>query len=453
MPSLSRLLPQKSFFLVISAFCILVFWLTQRTSIIEAPTPLSSDYHTHVGDQQGLLSSDTLPCRHLPGAEDVLVILKTGATEFEDKLPIHLNTTLRCYPNYLIFSDWAETYEGIDILDALEFVSPQLKESHQDFGLYRRLHRHGGRAAIRSSERSGPISRPQGAMGKPENAGWKLDKWKFLPMVNRTLHEYPAMKWYVFVETDTYILWQTLLNYLNVLDWTKPYYIGGQIWIGNILFAHGGTGFAVSRPALEAVVSMFATDQKGWEDFTNSQWAGDCVLGKAFADAQAPLTQAWPIWQNDDIGFMNYARDDNARRLWCKPTVSYHHLSPAAVEDMWLFEQGWIERTGGDTSKYLHHKDVFREYVLPRVQQSRWDWDNHCDVDQGPVHSLNECRVVCEAIDACVQYQLDNEFRCRTTSIPNLGEWSRGVDSGWIYERMQRFYDEQEPCHGEQWIT
>jgi hypothetical protein len=34
-----------------------------------------------------------------------------------------------------------------------------------------------------------------------------------------------------------------------------------------------------------------------------------------------------------------------------------------------------------------------------------------------------------------------------------MGEWSRGVDSGWIYERMQRFYNEQERCRGEEWIT
>jgi hypothetical protein len=40
-----------------------------------------------------------------------------------------------------------------------------------------------------------------------------------------------------------------------------------------------------------------------------------------------------------------------------------------------------------------------------------------------------------------------------TTSVPNAGEWSRGFDSGWIYERMKRFYDKQDRCHGEEWIT
>ena len=454
MPSLAKLLPQKSFFLVVSGFCILVFWLSHRTSDLEPTTVWSPGGQPQIHSQVKPNALNDLPCRHLPGADEVLVVLKTGSTEFEDKLPIHLTTTLRCYPNYLIFSDWAETYRGEQILDALEFVSPSLKEFHQDFGLYRRLHRAGGRAAIRPKERSGPISRFQGWGGKPQNPGWMLDKWKFLPMVNRTLHEAPeGIKWSVFIETDTYIFWQTLLNYLRVLDWRKPYYIGGQIWIGDILFAHGGAGFVVSRPALERVVALFAADQMGWEDFTGRQWAGDCVLGKAFKDAGVELTQAWPIWQADDVGLMDYSRTDG-QRLWCKPTVSYHHVSPAAVEDLWNFEQEWIARTRGDSSKYLHHRDVFREYILPRARESRWDWDNHCDVDQGPVHSLNECRVICEEVEACLQYSFTNDMRCMTTSIPNMGEWARGFDSGWMYDRMEKFYEQQEACSArdEAWI-
>lgn len=345
----SRRLPQKSAFLVASALCLLVFWLWNRSSVEpEPPLTWSTDMDQDIaGGHAASSPPNDLPCRHLPGADDVLVVLKTGSTEFEDKLPIHLNTTLRCYPHYLIFSDYAETYAGVPVLDALEFVSPALKDSHQDFGLYRRLQQGGGRAALLPRERSGPISRHPGPLGKQQNPGWKLDKWKFLPMVNRTLHEHPDKKWYVFVETDTYVLWQTLLAYLRALDWTQPHYVGGQIWIADVLFAHGGAGFVVSRPALQQVVAMFAADQVGWEEYTNDQWAGDCVLGKAFQDAGAPLTEAWPIWQGDDIGFMNYARDDNAHRLWCRPSVSYHHMSPLAVEEMWLFEQEWIAQTAG----------------------------------------------------------------------------------------------------------
>lgn len=59
-------------------------------------------------------------------------------------------------------------------------------------------------------------------------------------MVNKTLHEYPDKKWYIFVEPDTWVFWQTMLVYLSRLDWTKPYYLGGQILIGDVEFGQGG---------------------------------------------------------------------------------------------------------------------------------------------------------------------------------------------------------------------
>ncbi|KAI7252601.1 hypothetical protein KC335_g15629, partial [Hortaea werneckii] len=63
-----------------------------------------------------------LPCSQLPGAEKTLVVMKTGAAELEAKLPTHFNTTFRCYPNYLVFSDYGEVFEDHVIIDALAEV-------------------------------------------------------------------------------------------------------------------------------------------------------------------------------------------------------------------------------------------------------------------------------------------------------------------------------------------
>lgn len=160
-------------------------------------------------------------------------------------------------------------------------------------------------------------------------------------MVNRTLHEYPDKKWYIFVEPDTFIFWQTLLVYLSNLDWTKPYYLGGQINIGSIEFGQGGNGYIISRPALEKVVSHYQAHQKEYEDFTEGHWAGDCVLGKALKDSGTSLTHAWPIFQGDDVGNMNY----DHQTQWCQPTVSYHHVSPSVIQDLYEFEKAWMLNT------------------------------------------------------------------------------------------------------------
>lgn len=287
------------------------------------------------------------PCRSLPGAEDTLVVLKTGSTELKDRLPVHLSTTLQCYPHYMIFSDFEESFESEHIIDALEFVSPEILNDHDDFELWRRLQQ-GGRSVLESSELSGPDSEAIESIGKSKNPGWKLDKWKFLPMMNRTFHDHPDMKWYVFAEADTYLLWASLLEYLAVLDHTKPHYSGSQMFIGDTLFAHGGSGFVVSQPAMRLVVDRFEIHQREIESYTDNHWAGDCVLGKVFNDAGVQFTNAWPIMQGDYPGIVAYARPDGRpiadpnMRQWCYPVVSYHHMTPDEIEDMWHFEQGWL---------------------------------------------------------------------------------------------------------------
>lgn len=194
-----------------------------------------------------------LPCSRLPGADSTLVVLRTGATELEARLPAHLSTTLRCYPHHVIFSDYQETFPGKPILDALEFVSPEIKASNADFELYRRLQQ-GGRAGLNASELSDADSKPVSLIGNTDNPGWKLDKWKFLPIVNQTLYLYPKMKWYVFAEADTFMLWSTLLAYTAAMNPDELFYVGSQTMVGSFQIAHGGSAFVVSQPALRRVV-------------------------------------------------------------------------------------------------------------------------------------------------------------------------------------------------------
>lgn len=40
--------------------------------------------------------------------------------------------------------------------------------------------------------------------------GWKLDRFKFLPMVDKTYQMRPCADWYVFIEADVYYFWGML---------------------------------------------------------------------------------------------------------------------------------------------------------------------------------------------------------------------------------------------------
>ncbi len=45
------------------------------------------------------------PCANFPDTEGMLLVMKTGATEAFERIPTHILTTLRCLPDFLIFSD------------------------------------------------------------------------------------------------------------------------------------------------------------------------------------------------------------------------------------------------------------------------------------------------------------------------------------------------------------
>ncbi|KAH0082954.1 hypothetical protein KCU66_g19478, partial [Aureobasidium melanogenum] len=74
--------------------------LVQPTSTPQSSAPVESELtlnHT-------LPTQDVADCLNAPGADRVMIVLKTGASEIYEKLPTHLLTLFRCTRHYLIFS-------------------------------------------------------------------------------------------------------------------------------------------------------------------------------------------------------------------------------------------------------------------------------------------------------------------------------------------------------------
>lgn len=134
-----------------------------------------------------------------------------------------------------------------------------------------------------------------------------------------------------------------MLEYQAQLDHTKPYYLGGQAQIDDIVYAHGGSGFLVSNIALRLVVEHYAAHQQEYETFTNDFWAGDGVAGKAFKDVGVELTWTAPIIHGGHPGVFPFGDNDSrGNPHWCLPSTTYHHVTPDDIMDMWNFEQRWI---------------------------------------------------------------------------------------------------------------
>ncbi|EGP84766.1 uncharacterized protein MYCGRDRAFT_24569, partial [Zymoseptoria tritici IPO323] len=383
-------------------------------------------------------------CRQLPGADDVLVVMKTGASEVESKLAVHLRTTLTCYPNHVIFADVEEDLpSGEHLYDAFQYTTPSLRETHSEFALWRKLHAE-GRAGLLPSELSGPESRQRLEDVRKKIPGWQLDKWKFLPMANQTIHMYPDKRWYVFVEADTYLLWSSLLVDLAARPWTDDLYVGSEVIIEDLAFAHGGSGFLLSRSALEKFAKTFNSDQSHWESVNEKLWVGDHIFAVALQEAGVHLQNGFPTWQGDPLSFLDLRPDGG---LWCSTAVTSHHQTPAEIEDIWNLEQTIISgRAKGRTkreSQVLRHRDIFEQYVLPRIQESRTAWNNQPTVagredrsETVEVSSLLECEGMCERDKTCLQFAVHDNKECKTTSKVVLGEEAEGFESGWMLGRI-----------------
>ncbi|KAL4748754.1 hypothetical protein BDW72DRAFT_179662 [Aspergillus terricola var. indicus] len=378
-------------------------------------------------------------CPPLPGLENIVLVLKTGVTESQTKLPIHRNTTLRCVPNYIVWSDYDEEVADIPVHNVLYNESSAL-HNLPDFNLYMRVQEQ-GRQALTQTDLSG-IREESTAFGK-SNPGWKLDKWKFVPMISHTLRVFhqPEARWYIFMEADTYILLPSLLSWLSTLDPNQPWYLGNQMQIRDILFAHGGSGFILSRPAIEAANSIILDKRGYWDAITQSEWAGDCVLGILLGQAGVGLTWSWPLLQLSPPKEIEFFGLNYGRRMWCFPAVSFHHLDPSEIKDLVRAERGIAGRKG--VVEPVLWRDIFYTLARPAMVSEdddgiRRGWDNGAAEEKGKVESVEACRKLCEDDRYCLQFVRRADGVCAFGRDARIGEARMGVESGWLTDRIDR---------------
>ncbi|KAJ5760660.1 hypothetical protein N7520_007816 [Penicillium odoratum] len=389
-------------------------------------------------------------CRPLPGIEDILVILKTGITEAQDKVPVHINTTLRCIPNKLIVSDYEEEISGLHTHDVFRNTTYTLLEN-LDFALYNRA-KYQGRAGL-SSEDVTKVA--NSAAGMIQNPGWKLDKWKFLPMAVEARNSNPTAKWYVILEADTYPIWPTLVAWLAQLDPTEKLYLGNQMQIGEDVFAHGGSGIILSNPAMHALADEYLLHMDEWHEKTNRHWAGDCIMGMALKAIGIQLTWAWPhvtghsVWEQDAIN------EAFGKVQWCYPPVTFHHMTPVDIGRMFEFESEW--HADGNPS-YPLYSDVFRLLVRPTLVDVRENWENSAPQevlkegeDKTPFTHF-ECAEICAQKERCTQYRFDEAGTCKVSDYGLSGRPSPGVTSGSMLWRIDEKVRLLGQCESPMWI-
>ena len=461
-------------------------------------------------------SNDPL-CKHLPGAEDVLVVIRTGATESRQKLPSHLKTTLKCIPHFTIFGDIEETVAGLAVHDALDDTTNSIKFSASDFELYREqleAQRRGRRDFshfLDSTETRGYAE--DVALQKEDSRALKLDKWKFLPILEKALDRRGKAKWFVFIEADTAILWSNLLQWLRMLDEKKAWYLGSEVLEGEELFAHSGSGYILSNKAVRAAVDLVQRDQRRIDGLVMESARGDRVLGKVLSELDISLTKSWPLLQGQTPSTTEYSRQQ-----WCHPAVSYHHMGKDNIKQLWDLEQRWIDdKPDGET---ILHRDVFNSVVSTFISRnptaSNWDNLSEDKILLPPEHpsnakgqaresptptitlpttpkqtlavkahhahtSADACAEYCDVESQCLQWSYRGDGTCAIHYSVRLGaeqkevieerdfageghdiievgrrkrkrKKSEMITSGWMTDRIDAWRRRLEPC-GAHWVT
>ncbi|KAH6717409.1 hypothetical protein BKA61DRAFT_322903 [Leptodontidium sp. MPI-SDFR-AT-0119] len=330
----------------------------------------------------------TLPLEELTPEQSIIarlrssgitLIIKTGAQEVSH-LSIQIGTTLLYLGplDLLIFSDLQSSLGPFLIHDALRNVDQALKETDPDFAIYRDIWRY---------QRTGQdISDLNEERAKGDNrVGWKLDKYKFIHMVEQTFEMRPGSKWYVFVETDSYVVWSNLAEWLERLDSTKPIYLGAPVMLGGEAFAHGGSGYVLSNAAMN---KLLGPDQPqglaaSWDKRMKSHCCGDLALAIALKEKGVDVQGAGPMLHGEKPATFSYGPGE----LWCQPVVTMHHVLPHEVSAIWRFERRRevLEPLANETI----FADLYFHFIEPLLVDERENWDN---LAHGTTYSAEETR-------------------------------------------------------------
>ncbi|KAF5871722.1 putative glycosyltransferase family 31 protein [Botrytis fragariae] len=392
--------------------------------------------------------------------KDVVILVKTGATSIWRRMPMHMSTTLgnkQRTPNVVYYSDIADNINGNPVIDSLANVSATLKAS-PDFVLYNKA------KEVLNDNLYQESAGIEGDSYLP--GGWRLDKYKFLPMFQHAAIHHPGKKWYVYMEDDNYFFWETLYAWLSTLDHTSPLLIGSPAFKMGEDFAHGGSGIAVSGKAMATSFGAEKTLADKYEFYAKDHCCGDQVLSHAMKEMGVErfneldgggwaALQSLPIWR---IGFGDWN--------WCSPLMNIHKVHQADISQLFVFENQFMQETKGKGR--IRYRDVFKHFFAPKLVAARSEWNNYASVksfsstkdswspdlkaltaaqkNERPWASKENCKKACVDWDECLtwKYQDDDCHLSHTAAIGAKANEGVYMESGWMVDRIRKVLEKKE---------
>ncbi|RFU78999.1 glycosyltransferase family 31 [Trichoderma arundinaceum] len=392
-------------------------------------------------------------------------VLKMGHGEDRTKLEAQLDSVSACFhpDDLLIFSDLDERireYTAIDVLADLP-AGYFDRETNPDIGNY---------LLQKELERNGTLDKDKEATKKVN--GWIIDRYKFLPQIERAWLLKPDRPFYFFYETDTYVVWDNVFRFLSTFDPDTPVYMGSpspgrldrdrdiKTW-----FANGGPGFALSRAAVKALIQRDTSTYgqysgpsitEEWLPLLQHECCGDSVVGWTLWNKGVALQGYWPMFNPHPLHGIPFSD-----RYWCQPMITLHKTSPTDMVDVWKWEFGQRK-----FQRPLLYSDYW-QFHRPGTSGFLENWDNG-DWDSsklGPeegIDSFEKCKEACKREDNCLQWNwrgrdemkcvLGRSFRYGEARKPEQKE-EKWIDfnSGWFEDRINQWRKER-PCDVVEWV-
>ncbi|KAF1811715.1 hypothetical protein P152DRAFT_507906 [Eremomyces bilateralis CBS 781.70] len=376
-------------------------------------------------------------CAAFPDLGNVVIAVKTGATEVQRRLPIQMLTSLRCVRNVMVFSDLEEDVAGFHIHDALDMIPSSAMEGNSDFAFYlkqKELKKYGEVEAM-----MGGVLDPR----RPEDlAAWTLDKYKQVHILEKIWDAFPERDWYMMIDADTYLSWSNLLLWLERLpDPSEKSYLGSPARWAEVAFAHGGSGILMSR----ATVYDFAVTHNGsaasWDKPMHEECCGDYVIGMILKERGIILKESWPTINGENPVTLPFGSTH-----WCEPSVTMHHVQPNHMSIIANFERSRANQTSPWT-----FSDFFNAVVRNNLPDELEDWDSLSTDTMEQAESYNACKQRCEQAKECFQFAFDGK-RCGLGKSIHLGQRRDQKDnkkwrSGWNKSKIEQWIAKQPPCH------
>ncbi|KAH6655983.1 hypothetical protein BKA67DRAFT_657877 [Truncatella angustata] len=434
--ALQRLLSQRvPLIFVLPVVLVSVYYIyTQQSASLS-----QENWHPHAldGDEPVQKESpqyhvvethEDVRCKTFPDPGNLLVVVKTGATEAYEKLLPQLMTSLTCPKRLEIFSDLEETIGTHHLHDALKDIDEEMKLNHPDFEIYR----------LQQEYQS--TGQDISELAKKHKVVWNLDKYKFMHMVQNTWAMHPDLEWYLFIESDTYVFWGNLNLWLQRLDPADSLYLGSEAQAATHWFAHGGSGFVISGALLKKFAGDDAQMASRNDKILENACCGDIVLGRALKKyVGVEVQNQWPWFNGETPWSIPYGPD-----RWCQPVITFHHLQPRQRTMIWNFEQ----KRKNPAEPLLFEEISELAFPAGGLKDEREDWDNLADnlIENpgGSPHTLESCKRACSYREDCWQYLWsDGECRISTNGFrmgakkPSTG--GRRWMSGWKTQKIEAF--------------